>query len=694
MVGESRADAELIASTLRERGHPARLAFAGDEKGVLDHLARERCDLIVAQRTGGRLPALRLLEVLRTQRIDVPVIVLSDEHTDEELVEVVRAGARDCIARSALSRLGSSVEREIRGSEERRAAALGHEAAAEDPYRTLVEEIPALVYAAWADDVGSRAYLSPQLKVMTGFEPVEWLAEPDAWARHLHPEDRERVLAEFRRSCAQGQAFRSDYRVLCRDDRIVWWHDKARVVRDADGRAKFVRGFVQDITETIRRERFYDPVTDLPNRELLRDRLVEALAGRSADGKPLALLMLALDRFDEITNTLGQKNGERIISEIAQRLGHVLGERERVARLRGEEFGVLLPDSDVALARHVGDKILGLFERPFMVKDLPVQVGGSVNLPIEVGASVGIAVAPDHGQEAETLLRRADLAVQVAKRLASGCVVYSAECDPYDPRRLALLGELRRAIEADQLFLNYQPKVDVKTRSIVGAEALLRWRHPRRGLVPPGEFIPLAEQARVIKPLTWWVLGEAVKQCRAWEKDGPALEVAVNLSARSLHDPRLLERVTDLLSTHEVPPRRLQLEVTESAVMTDPDRAVEILGRLGALGVGVSIDDYGTGYSSLAYLRRLPVSEIKIDKSFVIGMSDDGQDRAIVRSTSELGHELGFRVVAEGVENERAFELLRAYGCDLAQGYYIARPMSADDLVAWQAKSPWGRNGS
>lgn len=688
VVGESRPDAELVASALNERGYTTRLLFAEDEAGVLGNVSREPCDLIVAERTYGRLPALRLLELLRTRRIDVPVIVFSAEHTEEELVQVMRAGARDCLSRSALGRLGACVERELRQAEGQSTATPGREAQPEDRYRPLVEEIPALIYVAWADDLGSRAYLSPQLQAMTGFKPVDWLAEPDAWARHLHPEDKERVLREFRQSCDHGQTFLSEYRVHCRDDRIAWWHDQGRVVREADGRAKFVRGFVQDITEqkvaaeTIRRMRFYDLLTGLPNRLLLHERLGQALAESSRDGKPLALLILALDRFREINNTLGHHNGDLIIRELAQRLGDVLGEPERVARLRGDEFGLLLPGSDVALAGHIGDKILGVLERPFMVQ----------NLPIEVGASVGIAAAPEHGQEAEMLLRRADLAMQVAKRLASGCVVYSPECDPYDPSRLALLGELRRAIEADQLFLVYQPKVDVKTRAVVGAEALLRWRHPKRGLVPPGDFIPLAEQAGIIKPLTWWVLGEAVKQCRAWERDDLGLDVAVNLSARSLHDPQLTERITGLLKVNEVPPRRLQLEVTESAVMTDPARAAEILGQLGALGVGVSIDDFGTGYSSLAYLRNLPVSEIKIDKSFVIGMSGNGgPDKAIVRSTSELGHNLGLRVVAEGVEDEKAFELLRSYGCDLAQGYYIARPMAADALVAWRSESPWLR---
>ncbi len=688
VVGGSGPDVQRLDSALNESGYATRFVVAEDEADVLLNVSRDPCDLIVAQRTWGRLPARRLLELLRTRRIDVPVIVLSDEHTEEELVEVMRAGARDCLGTHALGRLGGCVERELREAGERRAAAPRRDAEPEDGYRPLVEEIPALIYVAWADELGSRAYLGPQLEAMTGFTPVEWLAEPDAWARRIHPEDTERVLREFQRSCASDQTFLSEYRVHCRDDHVAWWHDQGRVVRDAEGRAKFVRGFVQDVTEqklaaeTIRRMRFYDLLTGLPNQLLLHDRLGQALAESSRDGRPLALLILALDHFREINNTLGHHNGDLIIRELGQRLGDVLGEPERVARLRGDEFGVLLPGSDVALARHIGDKLRGALERPFMVQ----------NLPIEVGASVGIAAAPEHGQQAEILLRRADLAMQAAKRLASGCVVYSAECDPYDPSRLALLGELRRAIEGDQLFLSYQPKVNVATGSVVGAEALLRWRHPRRGLVQPGDFIPLAEQAGIIKPLTWWVLEQAVKQCRAWERAELGLDVAVNLSARSLHDPQLTERITDLLAAHQVPPSRLQLEVTESAVMTDPTRAVEILGHLGDLGVGVSIDDFGTGYSSLTYLRNLPVSEIKIDKSFVIGMGGNGgSDQAIVRSTSELGHSLGLTVVAEGVEDGKSFELLRSYGCDLAQGFFIARPMAADALVAWRSDSAWRR---
>ena len=677
LVGESRAEAQLVLSSLGARGRTAGLAFADDEAGVVDRLSRGPCDLVIVRRTDPSLPALRVLDLLRTRGIDVPVIVLSDEHTGEELVEVIRSGARDCLARSEYDRLGACIEREARDAEAR-GASDGRRLMAEDRYRALVDEIPALIYAAWADEVGSRAYLSPQLSTMTGFNPVEWLSERDGWASHLHPEDRTRVLEEFRRSCAEGEEFVSDYRVRRRDGGVAWWQDHGRVVRGTDGRAQFVRGFVLDVTEQK-----MDALTGLQNREALRVWLSRALLQSGRNAQPLALIILELDdHFQDVNNVLGHRTGDEILRLVAERLVEVVGERERISRLRGDEFGVLLPGSDLALARHVGDKILGLFERPFMVDKMPV----------EVGASVGIAAAPEHGQDSELLLRRADLAVQAARRRASGCVVYSPECDPYNPERLKLLGELRWAIEAGQLQLYYQPKVDLRTRTVVGVEALLRWRHPRKGLVPPGDFIPAAEEAGVIRPLTWWVLEQAVRQCAAWEKSDQGLDVAVNLSARSLHDPQLTPRITELLKAHELAPQRLQLEVTESAVMTDSARAAEILEMLDALGVRVSIDDFGTGNSSLRYLRDLPVSEIKIDKSFVLGMKggENGRDKAIVRSTSELGHNLGLQVVAEGVEDQAALDLLCSYGCDLAQGFYIARPMPAEKLAEWRATSAWG----
>ena len=686
VVGEASSAAERVAADLKECGYEPAVTLATAEADLAD-CSRESCDLVIAWRAAP-LSAERVLETLKAAGAPVPVFVYAEGYTEGELVALIRLGARDCLRPGDVQRLAAAVEREraeARPGEARPPVKV--DAGSEDRYRALIEEIPALTYVAWADETGSRAYVSPQVVSMTGFTAGEWMAEPDLWARQLHPEDRERVLEQFREACASGMRFAAEYRILDRGGRVLWWRDEGKVVPASDGKARFVRGFVLDVTdqklaeETLRRIRFYDHLTGLPNRTLMLRRLGQALQESSRSGRPLALVILALDHFREVTNTLGHHNGELIVRELAGRLGDALGEPERVARLRGDEFGVLLPEADAALAGQVAQRIVEALERPFMVQ----------KLPIEISASVGIAVAPDHGGEAEQLMRRADAAVQAARREGGGtCVVYSPECEPHDPARLALLGELRRALEANELLLHYQPKVDLKTRAVIGAEALLRWPHPRRGMVPPGEFIPLAEQTGIIRPLTRWVLDRALGDSRGWEVSGRSLPVAVNISARNLQDPQIVRQVTEVLQAHDSSPHRLQLEVTESAVMSDAGRAAEVLGRLTSRGVVVSIDDFGTGYSSLAALRRLPVSELKIDKSFVIGMvGDAGEDTAIVRSTNDLAHNLGLIVVAEGVEDQWTLDLLANFGCDQAQGYYIARPMPSAALMVWLGRSTW-----
>ena len=378
---------------------------------------------------------------------------------------------------------------------------------------------------AWADDTGSRAYVSPQLLAMTGFSPGEWLAEPDMWVRRLHPEDRERVLRQFRDACASGGRFASEYRVLDREGRVLWWRDEGRSMPGPDGTARFVRGFVLDITEqrlaeeSLRKMRFFDQLTGLPNRVLLQNRLGRALAESVRTERPLALLILALDRFREVTNTLGHHNGDLIVRELAVRLGDALGDVDRVHRLRGDEFGVLLPDADATFARQVGERILGSLERPFMVQ----------RLPIEVSASVGMAVAPDHGTEAETLLRHADSAVQAAHKLGGGAsVLYSSELRaarpgaPRPPGRAAPRARRQRAPAA--LPAEGGPQ-EPHGRGGGGA----RSGGPTRsaGFVSPAEFIPLAEQtgAGLIRPLTRWVLDRAVGEARGWERAGRRLPV-------------------------------------------------------------------------------------------------------------------------------------------------------------------------
>ncbi|MCG3114895.1 MAG: EAL domain-containing protein [Candidatus Manganitrophus sp. SA1] len=424
---------------------------------------------------------------------------------------------------------------------------------------------------------------------------------------------------------------------------------------------------------TIHHMAYYDPLTDLPNRTLLRDRLQQAILATPQGGKAAGLLLIDLDRFREINDTLGHQRGDLLLKQIGPRLREVLQETHLVARLGGDEFAVLLPHIDTKDASFVASKIIKIMERPFLIE----------GMPIVIEPSVGIALSPDHGENPDSLIQRADIAMYVAKENKKGYAFYSAEIDRHSPRRLALLGELRNAIESNQLFLHYQPKIHLKTGRITGVEALVRWQHPEYGIVPPDQFISIAEHSGLIKPLTLWVIKTALYQSKAWHQEGRLFNMAVNLSARNLEDAYLPGQIAELLKTSGVTASSLELEITESALMVNPFHALEILTRLNKIGVQLSIDDFGTGYSSLGYLKRLPVNQIKIDKSFVKDMATDEDDAIIVRSTIELSHNLGLKVIAEGVESQPILDKLAALGCDSVQGYFISRPIPAHELIGW-----------
>jgi diguanylate cyclase len=427
----------------------------------------------------------------------------------------------------------------------------------------------------------------------------------------------------------------------------------------------------------------HDPLTALPNRILLRDRTDQAIRGADRELVPAALLLLDLDRFKEVNDTLGHHYGDQLLIQVGQRLRTALRQVDTVARLGGDEFAVLLPKIATAEgAVAVASKLQAALEEPFLLEGLTV----------DVEASIGLALYPDHGNDAEELLQHADIAMYTAKETHAGFVLFDPTLDQHSPRRLALLGELRRAIERHQLVLHYQPKVDAHTRQVLGVEALVRWQHPTHGLIPPGEFIPLAEHTGLITPLTHYVLDAALRQCRAWRQAGHELSIAVNVSARRLLDLAFPDEVAGLLAHWEVPARLLVVEITESTIMTDPQHALEVLSRLHNMGVQLAIDDFGTGYSSMAYLKNLPVHELKVDRSFVSQMTSNTNDAVIVRSTVDLGRNLGLRVVAEGVEDQTTMRELDALGCDAIQGYYVSRPVPADDLLIWlkrqQAATP------
>jgi diguanylate cyclase (GGDEF)-like protein len=426
--------------------------------------------------------------------------------------------------------------------------------------------------------------------------------------------------------------------------------------------------------EVNEHQALHDALTDLPNRTLFHDRVHQALTSARRDHVPAAVMIMDLDRFKEVNDTLGHASGDELLKQVGIRLRESLRESDTVARLGGDEFGVLLPKVlDSAAAVAVARKLRTTLEEPFTIHGLALQME----------ASIGIALYPDHGTNVQSLLQRADVAMYVAKEHPAGCEVYTRERDAYSPDRLTLLTELRRAIDRGQLVLHYQPKVDLRTGEIHGVEALVRWKHPERGMVPPDEFIPPAQKTGVIGPLTMFVLDEALRQCRTWALQGLDLCVAVNLSTRNLLDVHLPDTVGELLSRWEVHPSLLELEITESTILADPVRAMQVLSRLDEMGVRLAIDDFGTGYSSLAYLKRLPVDELKIDKSFILGMEESENDAVIVRSTIDLGRNLGLRVVAEGVETSTAWNRLASLGCDIAQGYYLSRPIPASELTEW-----------
>jgi diguanylate cyclase (GGDEF)-like protein len=433
--------------------------------------------------------------------------------------------------------------------------------------------------------------------------------------------------------------------------------------------------------EVNEHQALHDALTNLPNRTLFHDRVGQALVSARREHIPVAVMIMDLDRFKEVNDTLGHASGDELLKQVGVRLRAALRESDTVARLGGDEFGVLLPRVvDSAAAVSVARKLRKALEEPFTIHSLALQIE----------ASVGIALYPEHGDDVHSLLQRADVAMYVAKEHPAGCEVYARERDDYSPDRLTLLTELRRAIDTGELVLHYQPKAELRSGEVNGVEALVRWSHPERGLVRPDEFIPLAQKTGVIVPLTFFVLNEALRQCRTWQLEGLELCVGVNLSARNLLDVNLPDTVGELLAKWELPPSLLELEITESTILADPIRAMHVLSRLSGMGVRLAIDDFGTGYSSLAYLKRLPVDELKIDKSFVQGMEDDENDAVIVRSTIDLGRNLGLRVVAEGVETAEAWRQLASLGCDVAQGYYLSRPVPAAELASWLRASREG----
>jgi diguanylate cyclase len=428
---------------------------------------------------------------------------------------------------------------------------------------------------------------------------------------------------------------------------------------------------------TIERMAFRDPLTGLPNRAAMRITLASAIGQARDENAALAVLSIHVAHFDEISDTLGRDAGDRLLAEAARRVGHLASiDDGHLARIGEDEILLVLPKADAAAASEVAHRIVAALYRP-------LSLGG---VEIDARGAVGIALYPGNGDDADELMRRAKVAMY---RAGGGCALYSGLHDDERRQRLALIGDLRHAIDANELLLYCQPKAGMSTRRLCGAEALMRWRHPQQGMISPTLFVELAEHAGLITPLTQWVLEAAFRERQRWHQSEFEQPLAVNVSPRDLHDPRLVERVRDLIATWGTAPGWMQFEVTESALMEEPETVIDTLARLRDLGIESMVDDYGTGYSSLRYLQQMPVSSIKIDQSFVRRMLTDADSAAIVRSTIELCHTLKLGAIAEGVEDERAWHALSLLGCDVAQGYYVGRPLPVGEFKAWACASRW-----
>ena len=510
-------------------------------------------------------------------------------------------------------------------------------------------------------------------------------------SRFVHPNDRRKTRASYQRMVATGgSSLRMQHRFVGREDEVIWVDAAASLVHSSDGQPSFAIAMIQDITQRKEAEAAllsqaavnehqaqHDALTGLANRTLFHSRIGHVVSPRRRIDSRAAVVVIDLDGFKEINDSLGHAAGDELLVEFGRRVEAVLRTSDTVARLGGDEFGVLLTQAGTR------EDVLHAVQRMKAAIEEPVLLQG---LSLSLEASIGIALYPEHGEDVETLLRCADGAMYQSKDEKSGWAFYNADRIRHGSPRMTLMSELRRALDRHELVLYYQPKAILADGQVHAVEALLRWRHPERGLVPPDEFIPLAQQTGLIKPLTLYVIDEALRQCREWLEDGIALSIAVNLSARNLMDGGFPDQVGGLLERWNVDPALLEFEITESAMLTDPARTKLILERLSAMDIRLSIDDFGTGYSSLSYLKRLPVSEIKVDRSFVMNMNEDEDDATIVRSTIDLGRNLGLDVVAEGVENREVWDRLRALGCTAAQGYYLSRPVPASELGDWLLK--------
>jgi diguanylate cyclase (GGDEF)-like protein/PAS domain S-box-containing protein len=561
---------------------------------------------------------------------------------------------------------------------------------AEAKYRALVEHIPAVVYLDPVDENSESIYVSPQVVELLGIGQDEWLTDPYAWRHHVHPEDIDRAWDEYRHAYKAHQPLNHEYRMVHEDGTVRWVLEQAYPIDDERGQPWLIQGVIFDITERKRAEEqvaflaYHDKLTGLPNRALFEEMLETAIARARRHDLGVGVLYLDLDNFKLVNDSLGHHAGDELLQQLAERLRVCTRETDLVARQGGDEFLLMLAD----LERGMGS-VPGSEAGMLVAESVATRVHEALQEPFDLGgveffasASIGVSLFPQDATDATSLLKNADTAMYQSKKSEpGGYVVYSSGADDAIDR-LSFTTRLRRAVEQEHWVLHWQPVVDLSDGSVTGLEALIRWRDPNGGIVPPGEFIPVAEELGLIEAIGDWVIGELARQRKAWEAAGIDVRVGFNLSPRQLWSGHLAEKVIEKLSGAGVDPRDVVVEITESTAMADPDRTQRVLTELHAWGLSLAIDDFGTGYSSLARLKHLPVDILKIDRSFIHDVDRDEDSGRMVEAMVQLAHGLGMTPLAEGIETAEELAFLRDVGCTLGQGFYFARPVPAEEIPA------------
>lgn len=692
IIEDSEDDVALVLRELRRAGYEPefqRVETAEEMKGAL---AGQKWEIIICDYAMPRFNAPAALRVLRESGIDIPFIIVSGTIGEDTAVEVMKAGAHDYIMKWNLKRLVPAVERELREAELRRAKRRAEEELreSENKFRELFHNTNDAIFLNHVAEDGRIAEFleANQMACRSlGYSREEFLGM--SLERIIAPERLDETLEALRQLLAQGHAsFETVH--IARDGSKIPVEVNVRVFML--NRTRVALSVARDITERKRAEEriyhlaYYDTLTELPNRALFIDRVAWGIVQARRSQMAAAVIFLDLDRFSTINDTLGSEVGDRLLQGVAQRLTGSLRETDVAARVGGDDFAVLALVAHAEDGARVAENLLEALRPAFEIDDHQLYVT----------ASIGVSTYPYDGDDPHNLLKNAGAAMQLAKEQGGNSYqFFTPSMHTLGLKRLLLQSNLRRALERREFVLHYQPQVEAETGKTIAVEALIRWQNPERGLVAPGEFIPLAEDTGLIVPIGEWVLRTACSQCKSWQKLGfPQARVSINLSARQFQQPNLVQLIADALAGSKLDPNCLELELTENVVMKNPEQAAATLRRLKEIGVRISLDDFGTGYSSLSYLKNLPIDGLKIDRSFVRDLTSDPNDAAIIMAVITLAHSLKLKVIAEGVENEEQLSFLRLLRCDAVQGYFYSRPMPAEAVREWLFKGQYTAGAS